>query len=312
MKKFTTAFLAVFMVLGLALAGCGNSGSDDGSNENSGSDSDSSSSESVGEKVDYTITGIDPGAGVVKNSQKAVEEYGLDKWNVKTSSGSAMTAELDKAFKNKKPIVVTGWKPHWMFSKYDLKILKDPKKVFGESEAIHTVVTKGYKSENPNAYKFLDQFKMSMEDLNSVMLSIQDGKSKAEAAKAWIKDHPDKVKAWEKDVEKVDGKNIRLAYVAWASAIASNNVVKVALEDLGYKVELKQLAAGAMWSAVSKGGDSGADATVCAWLPITHADYQKQYKDDVKDLGANLEGVKLGLTVPEYMDVDSIEDLKSE
>ncbi|HWJ78070.1 MAG TPA: glycine/betaine ABC transporter, partial [Niallia sp.] len=29
-----------------------------------------------------------------------------------------------------------------------------------------------------------------------------------------------------------------------------------------------------------------------------------------EDLGTNLEGTKLGLVVPSYMDIDSIEDLK--
>ena len=31
---------------------------------------------------------------------------------------------------------------------------------------------------------------------------------------------------------------------------------------------------------------------------------------NLKDLGVSMEGVKIGLVVPEYMDIDSIEDLK--
>jgi len=48
---------------------------------------------------------------------------------------------------------------------------------------------------------------------------------------------------------------------------------------------------------------------VAAWLPGTHAEYYNTYKNDLIDLGPNLEGTKSGLVVPEYVDIDSIEDL---
>ena len=47
-----------------------------------------------------------------------------------------------------------------------------------------------------------------------------------------------------------------------------------------------------------------------AWLPGTHVEYYNTYKNDFVDLGPNLQGTKNGLVVPEYVDIDSIEDLK--
>ncbi|MYL61338.1 glycine/betaine ABC transporter, partial [Virgibacillus halodenitrificans] len=35
-----------------------------------------------------------------------------------------------------------------------------------------------------------------------------------------------------------------------------------------------------------------------------------KYSDQFDDLGANLEGAKIGLVVPSYMDIESIEDLE--
>lgn len=52
------------------------------------------------------------------------------------------------------------------------------------------------------------------------------------------------------------------------------------------------------------------DASLAAWLPVTSAAYLEKYKNQIDDLGVNLEGAKTGLTVPAYMDIDSIEDLK--
>lgn len=104
-----------------------------------------------------------------------------------------------------------------------------------------------------------------------------------------------------------DNKKIKLAYVAWDSEIASTFVMKEVLEQkLGYKVEMLQLDAGPMFAAVS---DGSADAMLASWQPVTHADYMERYGDKLVDLGPNLEGATLGLAVPTYMDITSIEQL---
>lgn len=61
-----------------------------------------------------------------------------------------------------------------------------------------------------------------------------------------------------------------------------------------------------MWAGIASGD---ADAMVAAWLPTTHQDYYAEFKDKLEDLGANLDGTKIGLVVPTYMNIDSIEDL---
>ena len=86
-------------------------------------------SKSVGESVDYKITGIDPGAGIMEATEKAIEEYDLTDWDLVSGSSAAMTAALKKAYDKEEPIIVTGWTPHWKFAKYDLKYLEDPKGV---------------------------------------------------------------------------------------------------------------------------------------------------------------------------------------
>jgi len=113
------------------------------------------------------------------------------------------------------------------------------------------------------------------------------------------------------DSSKSDGnsKDVNLAYVEWDTEIASTHVVGQVLEDLGYNVTLTPLDNAIMWEAVSKGE---ADGMVAAWLPNTHAPQYEKYKDDLDELGENLAGAKIGLVVPSYMDVNSIEDLKNQ
>ena len=54
-----------------------------------------------------------------------------------------------------------------------------------------------------------------------------------------------------------------------------------------------------------------ADASLAAWLPLTHKTYADKFEGKYEELGINMEGVKVGLVVPKYMDITSIEDLKN-
>jgi len=259
----------------------------------------------LGQQLDYKITGIDAGAGVVQAAEQSVEDYGLN-YTVQTSSGAAMTQALSDAIENNEPIIVTGWSPHWKFARYDLKYLDDPKGSFGGAEHINTIARLGLKEDMPNAHKILDQFYWTPEDMENVMLQVNQGENVEEVARQWISDNQDKVSEWTKGAVQVNGEAIKIAYVAWDSEIASNNVIGLVLEDMGYDVTLTQVEAGPMWAAVASGD---ADAIVAAWLPGTHEKYMADYKDQVEDLGPNLEGAKIGLVVPAYMEINSIEDL---
>ncbi|MCA1031234.1 glycine/betaine ABC transporter [Bacillus timonensis] len=265
---------------------------------------------SIGEQLDYKIVGIDPGAGLMKLTiDKVLPEYGLEgDWEVIEGSGAAMSAALAKAYKKEEPIIVTGWTPHWKFAKFDLKYLEDPKGIYGGAEDVNTIVRKDLKADHPSAHTFLDQFEWTPENLQSVMVMIEDGTSEEEAAEKFVNDNEELVNKWIEGAEKVDGDEFKMTYVAWSDVIASSNVVKYVLENkLGYDVELIQVDAAPMWAGVA---DGSADAMVGAWLPTTHADYYAEYEGDFEDLGANLSGTKIGLVVPAYMDIDSIEDLK--
>ena len=222
-------------------------------------------------------------------------------------SSAAMVAELQKAYNNQEPIIITGWSPHWMFSSFDLKYLDDPKGSFGGAESIHTIVRKGLEQDAPGAYKILDQFSWEPSDMEAVMVDVTDGMDPTEAAEKWIDANPDKVSQWTNGAQSGNGEPINLVFVAWDTEIASTYVIGKVLEQNGYDVTLSQVEVGPMFAGVANGS---ADGMVSAWLPTTHVEYYNTYKNDFIDLGQNLQGTKSGLVVPEYVDIDSIEDLK--
>ncbi|KRL84883.1 glycine betaine ABC transporter substrate-binding protein [Ligilactobacillus apodemi] len=298
MKKLKKIFFPLLALLVFTLSGCSNQAT-----------AKYDASKPLGPQINYTITGIDAGAGIMGNTQTALEKYGLAQknWQLQTSSTAAMTSVLDKAIKNKQPIVVTGWIPHWMFTKYKLKFLQDPKKVYGDAEGIHTIARLNLKKEEPGFYQFLENFNWTSDQMSEVMLQINEGADATQAAKDYLKKHPKQLKEWLKNVPNGNGKKVTLAYVAWDSEIASANVAKQALESKGYKVTIRSMDAQPMWTAVATGA---VDASLSAWLPTTHSAYAKSFKGKYIDVRTNMEGAKTGLAVPTYMtNINSISDL---
>lgn len=143
------------------------------------------------------ITGIEPGAGITGLTEEAFEVYdNLAGWTQKTSSTGAMTVELGQAIAKEEEIVFTGWTPHWMFERYDLKMLEDPKNVMGEGETIVSLARIGLEEDMPEVYKVLDNFNWELADMQSVMLEMSEGVAPEVAARNWIDANPDKVESW--------------------------------------------------------------------------------------------------------------------
>lgn len=149
-------------------------------------------------EVQGKVIGIDPGAGLMQASEKAIKDYELPVELVE-GSDATMTAALKDAVDRKEPIVVTTWTPHWMFGRYDLKYLADPKGSFGGEETVNTVARKGLDADMPEVHKILTNFKISLDDEQKLMLANEaDGADPVATAKAWIDANPDKVAAWTK------------------------------------------------------------------------------------------------------------------
>src|SRR5699024_4137397 len=147
----------------------------------------------IGKKLDWQITGISPGAGMMEvTKQSVIPSYGLDeKWTLQSSSGPAMASELKSAIANEEPIVVTLWTPHWTFNEFDLKMLEDPKNGYGDPDNVYAVSRKGFKEDSPLAYKVIDAFNWTKKQNQDVMFSIQSGMSSEEAAKKFLENNPD-------------------------------------------------------------------------------------------------------------------------
>lgn len=153
------------------------------------------SKDEVKEKLGSKIQGIDPGAGLMRLSEKAVDDYDLNGYELVSASDAAMVAALDRAIRRKEWIVVTGWSPHWMFGKYKLRYLEDPKGSLGGVERVYVLARKGFQADHPEAAQFLMRMHLPLTELEAAMADAQDT-SYEQAVEKYIADHPARVKYW--------------------------------------------------------------------------------------------------------------------
>lgn len=301
MSKIKTVGITLGVSSALLLAACG----DDTENKEN---STGESSSGIGEQVNYTVVATEPGAGLTGLSHEVLEQYeNLEGWTLQESSTAGMLSTLDKAIRNEEPVIVTGWTPHWKFSAYDLKILEDPKGILGGAENIQTLARKGLEQDLPDVYTVLDRFYWEPEDMEKVMYDAQEGGDFDVAAADWVENNQDKVSEWTKDIAQGNGEKVKIISTPWDSEFASSSVIKVVLEQLGYEPEVTPVDPAIMFQSIATGEG---DVTVAPWLPTTHKAFYDKHKDDIVDLGENLEGTQNGFVVPAYVEIDSIEDLK--
>lgn len=151
--------------------------------------------------LDNKIIGIEPGAGLTKASQESVlPEYGLDSFELVTSSTAGMLSELKTATDAEEEIVVTLWRPFWANSEFGMRDLEDPKGALGEAEALHFLGKKGFAEEFPKVAEWVGSIEMSDEVYGSledtVVNQFAEGEEE-EAIKQWLAENPDAVPAFE-------------------------------------------------------------------------------------------------------------------
>ncbi len=149
----------------------------------------------IRERLDGTITGIDPGAGLTRLSEEALETYGLDGYELQISSGAGMTAALQRAIDRDEWIVVTGWSPHWKFGAHELRYLEDPEEALGSYERVHALARKGFYEENPEVALMISRMSLPLDSLQEYMYFAQEN-SYEEAVARFIEENPQHVAYW--------------------------------------------------------------------------------------------------------------------
>lgn len=164
-------------------------------------------------ELDGKIYGIEPGNDGNRLILGMIEgnKFDLNGFELVESSEQGMLAEVSRAVKDNKPIVFLGWEPHPMNARFEMTYLEGGDEIFGPNlggATIYTNTRKGFSTDCPNLGRFLGNLKFSLALENEIMGDILDnGVEAKEAAKTWLKAHPDMLGPWLDGVTTRDGKD---------------------------------------------------------------------------------------------------------
>ncbi len=162
--------------------------------------------------LNESIYGIEPGNDGNRHVLEMLKQsqFGLGGFKLIESSEQGMLAQVERAYRDKKPIVFLAWEPHPMNMRFDLKYLAGGDEVFGPNfggATIYTVTRKGYSAECPNMGRLLANLKFTLRGESEMMAAILDRHEAPEiAATEWLKANPSATKAWLEGVLTFEGR----------------------------------------------------------------------------------------------------------
>ncbi|MGO4872155.1 MAG: choline ABC transporter substrate-binding protein [Roseiarcus sp.] len=137
-------------------------------------------------------------------------KFGLKDFELVESSEQGMLAEVQRATSHKEDVVFLGWAPHPMNVNFKIQYLSGGDDSFGPNfggAIVYTNERAGFAAECPNAAKFIQNLKFTVDIENVVMNKIlTDGMEGPKAAQAWLKTNPPELASWLDGVTTFDGK----------------------------------------------------------------------------------------------------------
>ena len=165
-----------------------------------------------GAELNDSIYGIEPGNDGNRHVLEMLKanQFGLGGFKLVESSEQGMLAQVERAYRDKKPIVFLAWEPHPMNMRFAIKYLSGGDEVFGPNyggATIYTVTRRGYSAECPNMGRLLNNLKFSLRGESEMMAAILDRHEAPDvAASEWLKANPTVTKTWLEGVLTFDGR----------------------------------------------------------------------------------------------------------
>ncbi|MCY1428387.1 choline ABC transporter, periplasmic binding protein [compost metagenome] len=164
------------------------------------------------DKLGNKIYGIEPGNDGNRLVQSMIDKnaFDLGKFKLVESSEAGMLSQVQRADRRDQWVVFLGWEPHPMNTRFKIQYLEGGDDFFGPNfggATIYTNVRKGYVQECPNVGQLLKNLSFTLDMENKLMDAVlNEGKKPEEAARTWLKDHPELLDAWLEGVTTRDGK----------------------------------------------------------------------------------------------------------
>lgn len=158
------------------------------------------------------IYGIEPGNDGNLLIQRMIDnnEYGLGDFRMVESSEAGMLVQVQRAIRQKKPVVFLGWAPHPMNTQFDITYLDGGDDVFGPDHGaakVFTVVTPDYETRCPNMGRLLNNLQFDVELESQLMEKVLEKQDPQVVARNWLKANPAILERWLDGVTTFNGED---------------------------------------------------------------------------------------------------------
>jgi glycine betaine/proline transport system substrate-binding protein len=149
----------------------------------------------------------DPGWQSTKENVMRLKGYGVDYQDV-ASGETAMLAQLRRAYSLHQPILLYLWQPLWVFARYKLVQLSEPKPY---SPACFTTgnggcampafsakiaAAKSLQKQAPKFWAMLTHVRIPLPDMQEMLAKVNAGQSASAVAEQWVASHSAQINSW--------------------------------------------------------------------------------------------------------------------
>lgn len=148
----------------------------------------------VAAKMDKRIRGIGASSGLMIGAVKIREAYGLDEAGYEVVPGEAKDwlANFKQAVSEQRWLVMPLWQPQWINAAYKLRVLDEPKGVYGKGDTAVLLGHEALKGKlSPKTLGRLAKIKLNIGAVTQMDMWVNvDGLSARDAAKKWLVANP--------------------------------------------------------------------------------------------------------------------------
>ena len=154
----------------------------------------------VAARMEKLIKGTGPGSGLMIQSRKMMQEYGLNAagYTLEPSPGNEWIVRLRQAVARKQWVVTPLWQPQYLNQAISLRKLDEPRGLLGGQNRAVLVISKQLAKQLPEStLNVLRRIHLGMDAVTQMDYSVNvDGKTPREAALDWMQRNRAIVDGW--------------------------------------------------------------------------------------------------------------------
>jgi len=153
----------------------------------------------VKSRMPSTVVSLPESTGLTILGLEVLKSYGLDAagYQLQAAPPGTWIGTFKTAYEAGNWVVFPLWQPQWINSVYELRVLEDPKRIFGTDSA-YLIANQQLKSKlSPRTLAYLSNIRLSIAAITEMDKSMNVEKISArQAAERWISANPQQVDGW--------------------------------------------------------------------------------------------------------------------